>query len=45
MPTPEGARLAAALDAAFEDIRRAVDELTGADATRALQVTSTPAFA
>jgi LysR family glycine cleavage system transcriptional activator len=45
VPTPEGARLAAALDAAFEDIRRAVDELTGADATRPLQISTTPAFA
>ncbi len=43
--TPEGARLAAALDAAFGDIRRAVDELTGADATRPLQISATPAFA
>ena len=43
--TPEGERLAAALDAAFVDIRRAVDELTGADATRPLQVSTTPAFA
>ena len=44
MLTPEGAQLAAALDAAFSDIRRAVDELTGGDATRPLQITSTPAF-
>ncbi len=45
VPTPEGARLAAALEAAFGDIRRAVDELTGADASRALQISTTPAFA
>ena len=45
VPTPEGAQLAAALDAAFGDIRRAVDELTGVDATRPLQVSTTPAFA
>ncbi|MBA3325765.1 MAG: LysR family transcriptional regulator [Rhodobacteraceae bacterium] len=43
--TPEGVRLAAALDAAFLGIRRAVDELTGADAARPLRVTLTPAFA
>ncbi len=43
--TPEGAQLAAALDRAFDDIRRAVDELTGVDATRPLQVSATPAFA
>lgn len=43
--TPEGARLAAALEAAFLGIRRAVDELTGADAARPLRVTLTPAFA
>ncbi|MFO1142906.1 MAG: LysR family transcriptional regulator [Amaricoccus sp.] len=42
--TPEGAQLAAALEAAFGDIRRTVDELTGADAARPLQLTSTPAF-
>jgi LysR family glycine cleavage system transcriptional activator len=43
--TPEGARLATALQAAFAAIGRAVDELTGADALRPLQVTTTPAFA
>jgi LysR family glycine cleavage system transcriptional activator len=43
--TPEGARLAAALEAAFGDIRRAVDELTGADARRPVLVSATPAFA
>ena len=30
--TPEGERLAAALETAFDGIRRAVDELTGGDA-------------
>ncbi len=45
VPTPEGASLAAALEVAFGTIRRAVDELTGADAARPLQVTATPAFA
>jgi LysR family glycine cleavage system transcriptional activator len=43
--TPEGERLAAALDAGFGGIARAVDELTGADAWRPLQVTTTSAFA
>ena len=43
--TPEGERLAAALDAAFLSIGRAVDEVTGADAGRPLQVTTTSAFA
>jgi LysR family glycine cleavage system transcriptional activator len=43
--TPEGERLAAAPAVAFEGIGRAVDELTGADATRPLQVSTTPAFA
>jgi LysR family glycine cleavage system transcriptional activator len=43
--TPEGVRLAAALTAAFGAIRRAVDELAGADAGRPLQVTLTPLFA
>lgn len=43
--TPEGVRLAAALDTAFLGIRRAVDELTGATANRPLRVTLTPAFA
>ncbi len=42
--TADGVKLAAALDGAFGDIRRAVDELTGADASRPLQVTATPAF-
>ena len=42
--TPEGARLAAALETAFGDVRRAVDELTGADARRPVMVTATPAF-
>ncbi|MBP7240649.1 LysR family transcriptional regulator [Amaricoccus sp.] len=43
--TPDGARLATALGDAFQQIRRAVDELTGADAGRPLQVTLTPLFA
>lgn len=43
--TPEGARLAAALDTAFLGIRRAVDELTGATANRPLRVTLTAGFA
>ncbi len=43
--TPEGERLAAALSTAFLGIQRAVDELTGADARRPLQVTTTAAFA
>jgi len=43
--SPEGERLAAALDTAFLGIARAVDELTGGDALRPLQVTTTPAFA
>jgi LysR family glycine cleavage system transcriptional activator len=43
--TPEGERLAAALADAFELIQRSVDELTGADAERPLQVTTTSAFA
>lgn len=43
--TPEGTRLAAALGEAFRAMRRAVDELTGADAGRPLQVTLTPLFA
>jgi LysR family transcriptional regulator, glycine cleavage system transcriptional activator len=43
--TAEGTRLAAALGPAFAAIGRAVEELTGADATRPLQITTTPAFA
>ena len=43
--TPEGERLAAALETAFTGIGRAVEELTGADAHRPLQVTTTSAFA
>jgi LysR family transcriptional regulator, glycine cleavage system transcriptional activator len=43
--TADGERLAVALAAAFEGIGRAVDELTGVDATRPLQVSTTPAFA
>ena len=43
--TPAGERLAAALEAGFGGIARAVDELTGADADRPLHVSTTPAFA
>ena len=43
--TPEGERLAAALGIAFLGIARAVDELSGGDALRPLQITTTPAFA
>ena len=43
--TPEGERLAAALEAGFGGIARAVDELTGADADRPLHVSTTQAFA
>ena len=43
--TPEGERLAAALATAFHGIARAVDEISGDDAQRPLQVTTTPAFA
>jgi LysR family glycine cleavage system transcriptional activator len=43
--TPEGKRLAGALEEAFLTVRRAVDELTGADLTRPLHVTTTQSFA
>lgn len=43
--TAEGERLAQALEGAFRGIAQAVDELTGADAGRPLQVTTTSAFA
>lgn len=43
--TQTGETLARDLDEAFRTIGRAVDEVSGADATRALQVTATPAFA
>jgi LysR family glycine cleavage system transcriptional activator len=43
--TGEGERLAGALESAFLAVRQAVDELTGADATRPLQVSTTPSFA
>jgi LysR family glycine cleavage system transcriptional activator len=43
--TAEGEQLAAALEPAFQAIRRAIDEVTGADAGRPLQVTTTSAFA
>ena len=43
--TAEGERLAAALDAAFRDIAARVAEITGADAARPLQISTTPSFA
>ena len=43
--TPAGLQLAATLETAFTAIRRAVDEITGADAARPLQVSMTPSFA
>lgn len=43
--TADGERLAAALDAGFGAMRRAIDELTGGDPTRPLHVTMTHAFA
>lgn len=43
--TPEGERLAAALQGAFQAMERAVEEVTGGDASRPLQVTTTSAFA
>lgn len=43
--TPEGERLAAATQAAFLALERAIEEVTGGDAARPLQVTTTSAFA
>ncbi len=43
--TPAGTQLASTLEASFLAIRRAVDEITGADAARPLQVSMTPSFA
>lgn len=43
--TPDGERLAQALHGAFAAIGRAVEEVTGGDATRPLQVSTTSAFA
>lgn len=43
--TPEGRQLAEALKLSFGAIARTVDELTGADAERPLQITTTPGFA
>jgi LysR family glycine cleavage system transcriptional activator len=43
--TPEGQKLAAALQGAFLLMGRAVEEVTGGDASRPLQVTTTSAFA
>ena len=45
MLTPAGLQLAATLETAFAAMRRAVDEITGADAARPLQVSMTPSFA
>lgn len=44
-PTAEGARLAEAARAGFAGMARAVADLTGADAGRPLQITTSPAFA
>lgn len=41
----EGQRLALALEQGFETIASAIDELTGADAARPVQVSVTPTFA
>lgn len=43
--TPEGRQLAEALSAGFGSIARTIDALTGADAGRALQISTTPSFA
>ena len=43
--TPAGARLADTLTGAFAAIGREVEEITGADADRPLQVSTTPTFA
>lgn len=43
--TPEGERLATALQGAFATIERAVAEVSGSDAWRPLQVSTTSAFA
>lgn len=43
--TPAGRRLAEALTAGFGQMARAVAELTGADADRPLQITTSPGFA
>lgn len=43
--TPEGERLAQALHGAFAAIERAVEDVTGGDASRPLQVSTTSAFA
>ena len=44
-PTPEGERLGKALSEGFEKIGEEVAALTGADADRPLQITTTPMFA
>ncbi|MCV2893818.1 LysR family transcriptional regulator [Lentibacter sp. XHP0401] len=43
--TEEGARLAGALELGFGAIEQVVGELTGRDARRALQISTTPSFA
>lgn len=43
--TPEGRQLAEALTSGFGSIARTIDALTGADAGRALQISTTPSFA
>ncbi len=43
--TPEGRQLAEALTTGFGNIARTIDALTGADAGRALQISTTPSFA
>lgn len=43
--TPEGTQLARALDQGFSHIAQAVEELTGADEGRPIQISVTPGFA
>lgn len=43
--TNEGAQLARAVTDGFEGIARTIDEITGADAERPLQISTTPTFA
>ncbi|MWD28219.1 LysR family transcriptional regulator [Aquicoccus sp. SCR17] len=45
VPTPEGTRLARALEQGFSHIIQTVEELTGADEDRPLQISTTPGFA
>lgn len=44
-PTPEGARLAEALTGGFAAMARVIADLTGADAARPVQITTSPGFA